>query len=104
MSTGIFRAMWTLVAVSLALPAWNQVPAGQGVAPDRPEPYVAEFTIISVKTLADGTTLTQEFTEVQAWDSRGRTLTVIISLPESNDETPKTRFGASYPANGISSA
>jgi len=103
MSTGIFRAMWTLVAVSLALPAWNQVPAGQGVAPDRPEPYVAEFTIISVKTLADGTTLTQEFTEVQAWDSRGRTLTAITSVPESSVETPTTRVRVSDPANRISS-
>jgi hypothetical protein len=110
MSAGVFRASWSLVAVSLALPAWSQVSAGPSVGPDGagarsgPEPYVAEFTITTVKPLANGTTLTQKFTEVQAWDVHGRTMTAITNVPASSDENPTTKVRVSDPVTRISSS
>jgi hypothetical protein len=98
-----------LAAISFALPAWSQLSAGQSVllngaaARSVPEPYVAEFKITTVKTLADGTTLTQEFTQVQAWDGQGRTMTAITSVPASSDETATTKVRVSDPVTRISS-
>jgi len=109
MSTFILRALWILVSVSLAQPAWNQIAEAQDIARNnpaaqsRPQPYVVEFTITSVKTLANGTTLTEEFTEVQERDSRGRTLTAISKVPESSEEPLTTRVRVSDPANRVSS-
>ena len=110
MRADFFRTLFAVVFISSALPAWNQASTEKGVSPKsaavrgRPEPYVAEFAITSVKTLEDGTTLTQESTEVQAWDSRGRTLTATTTIPESGDETPTTRVRVSDPANRSSSS
>jgi hypothetical protein len=110
MSAVIFRALLIFVAGSFALSAWSQVSAGQNVVPkgaaasSEPEPYVAEFKITNVKTLADGTTLIQEFTEVQAWDARGRTMTAITTVPASSEETATTKVRISDPANRISAA
>jgi hypothetical protein len=110
MSAGVFRVLRILAAVSFALSAWSLVSAGQSVAPsgaasgNEPEPYVAEFKITTVKTQADGTTRTQEFTEVQAWDAQGRTMTAITSVPASSDETATTKVRVSDPVTRISSA
>jgi hypothetical protein len=110
MSARVFRALRILAAVSFALSAWSQVSAGQSVLPNGtaarslPEPYVAEFRITTLKTSADGTTLTQEFTEVQAWDAQGRTLTAITSVPATSDETPTTKVRVSDPVTRISSS
>jgi hypothetical protein len=110
MSAGIFRALRTLAAASFALLVCSHVSAGQSVTPNgaaadnAPEPYVAEFKITTVKTLADGATLTQEFTEVQAWDGHGRTMTAITSVPASSDQTPTTNVRVSDPGNRISAA
>jgi hypothetical protein len=109
LSAGVFRVLRFLVAVSFALPAWSQLFAGQSVLPNGaaarsvPEPYVTEFKITTVKTLADGTTLTEEFTEVQAWDGQGRTMTAITSVPASSDETATTKVRVSDPVARISS-
>jgi hypothetical protein len=109
MSAGVFRVLRILGAAGFALSAWSQVSAGQSGLPSGaaaasvPEPYVAEFKVTTVKTLADGTTLTQQFTQVQAWDAQGRTLTAITSVPASSDETPTTKVRVSDPVTRISS-
>ncbi|HWG19048.1 MAG TPA: hypothetical protein VG225_00875 [Terracidiphilus sp.] len=43
-------------------------------APQKPQPYTAEFKITRVQTLADGTTITNEGTEIRARDSAGITM------------------------------
>jgi len=75
----IQRAM-TLVAVAgLALPAWGQVtsqPARSHASVRAAKaPYTAEYKITHVQTLADGTTITRETTEIKALDSQGRRMT-----------------------------
>lgn len=42
--------------------------------PQQQTPFTAEFKIVTVRTLANGTTITQESTELQAADSQGRHL------------------------------
>lgn len=109
MRAGIPRVLTTFMAGSVVLSALGHAFAGQSVVPNGtpvrsgPEPYVAEFTITTVKTLANGTTLTQEFTEVQAWDAHGRTMTAITNVPASSDETPTTKVRVSDPVTRISS-
>jgi hypothetical protein len=70
-------------ALSLAVLAWPagaQISAGLsaegGPAPPLHhfQPYTAEFKIMQVQTLADGTTITSEGTEIRARDSAGTTM------------------------------
>jgi hypothetical protein len=55
-------------------------------------PYTAEYKISSVKTLANGTTITHESTEVRALDSEGRVMTSRTTIPVSGDQTARTHF------------
>ena len=50
-------------------------------------PYTAEFRITHVQTLADGSTITRETSEVHARDSQGRTLTISSTTPAPEDQT-----------------
>lgn len=59
-----------------------------GLAPQLP--YTAEYKITRVQTLADGTTITHESTEVVAVDSHGRRMTATTPLPADGDQTPNT--------------
>ncbi len=52
-------------------------------------PYTAEYKITHVQTLADGTTITRETTEVKALDSQGRRMTATTT--SSADREPTTR-------------
>jgi hypothetical protein len=86
-------------AVMSLLPASSQVSMNQTVTvqmsnPGRTTrlPYLAEFKTTQVRTLADGSTVTDESTEVVAVDSQGRRLTATTTAPSSGDVTPKTRF------------
>jgi hypothetical protein len=69
-------ALWLAV---LACPAGAQIGAGllaeRGPAPPPHQfhPYIAEFRITHVQSLADGTTITSEGTEIRARDSAGIT-------------------------------
>lgn len=56
-----------------------------------PQPYTAELKIISVLTLANGTTITRETTEIHAVDHNGRTLTLTKELPGSPERPALTR-------------
>ncbi len=51
-------------------------------------PYTAEYKITQVQTLADGTTITHETTEIKALDSQGRRMTATIVT--SGDRAPTT--------------
>src|ERR1700679_1812479 len=58
----------------IAFPAFGQGGIGSGNAVQRvPHPYTAKFQITSEQTLANGTTITRESTELQIRDSEGRT-------------------------------
>lgn len=64
-------------------------------------PYTAQFKTTTVKTLADGTTITREFTETRARDSQGRTMSsrnnpnpLVATLP------PFSSFNVHDPVEG----
>jgi hypothetical protein len=61
-------------------------------------PYTAEYRITRVKTLADGSTITQESTEVVAVDSQGRRMESTTTVPQSADQTPRTHVSVFDPA------
>lgn len=106
---GSVCGMLALVAIC-SLPA-----AGQGVRnrPSRVEmahprvarlPYTAEYTITTVKTLANGTTITKEYTEVRAMDLQGRLMAAKTSVPLSGDQTARTHIGVIDPVARINSS
>lgn len=91
------------VAAGLALPVPGQVAKSKTTtvtmgnsAPAARLPYTAEYKITRVKTLADGSTITQESTETIALDSQGRRMTA-TTVPSSGDQTPKTHVSVSDP-------
>ena len=55
-------------------------------------PYTAQYKTIQVRTLADGTTITRETTEVVAVDSQGRRMTATTTVPWQRDQAPATHF------------
>jgi hypothetical protein len=91
-----------LVAV-LALPALSQAPKSRikniemTHARAARQPYTAEYKITRVKTLGDGSTITQESTEVVAMDSEGRRMTATTTVPLSGDQTPVTHVSVNDP-------
>ena len=58
----------------------------------RRQPYTAEYRVTRMKTLAGGTTITHESTEVRASDSEGRVMTSRTDIPESGGQTVRTHF------------
>lgn len=90
--------MLMLAAVAgLGLPAECQVAGSRpkSVAMGHPAqaarlPYTAEYKISSVKTLANGTTITHESTQVRALDSEGRMMTSNHVIRVSGDQTAPT--------------
>lgn len=93
------RSKWTMslagpmIAV-LSLPVFGQAPAKPTHARVNPAqtqtPFTAEFRIGSVRTLANGSTITHERTEVQAIDSQGRKMTATTEIGSSGDERTMT--------------
>ena len=55
-------------------------------------PYMAEFKTTQANTLADGSTVTHETTEVVAVDSQGRRMTATTTVPPLTDQTPSTQI------------
>ena len=71
---------------------------GSGTAAPRVfQPYTARFKVVSVQTLANGTTITHESTEIQAVDSEGRRLNVTIT-PASGQMPERSSYRVSDPA------
>jgi hypothetical protein len=98
-----------LVAVC-ALPSLGQAQQRQIThvqlrnAPVARLPYTAEYKTTHVKTLADGSTITQESSEVVAVDSQGRRMTATTTTPLNGDQTPKTRVMVFDPGTHTSSS
>jgi hypothetical protein len=79
------------VVGSLALPVFGQVSISTTASGHRAsQPYTAEFKITSERTLANGTTITQESTERQVKDAEGRILTVTIT--PASEQRPEHSF------------
>lgn len=102
---GCFLGILTFIAVlGLALSAAGQV-AGSHTKPITTGnhaqtarlPYTAEYKISSVKTLAGGTTITRESTEVRAMDSEGWVMFSRTTIPDSGDQTPRTHVQVTDP-------
>jgi hypothetical protein len=94
------------MVAGVALPAVSQLPAvrqeravptGSASQPAR-LPYTAEFKTTRVQTLADGSTITRESTEVLARDSQGRTFNLSSSISQSEDQTVHTSVNINDPA------
>ncbi|HEY1256214.1 MAG TPA: hypothetical protein VGF01_15670 [Terracidiphilus sp.] len=60
-------------------------------------PYTAEYKVTHTKTLANGSTISHESTEVVAVDAQGRRMTSTTAIPLSADQTPVTRITVSDP-------
>jgi hypothetical protein len=79
------RRNWNAVLAICALagfvfPVFGQSTLVSGnAAPHVPHPYTAKFQITSKQTLANGTTITRESTEIQVVDSEGRRLTALTT-------------------------
>ena len=102
---GRICGIFTLIAVAgWALPIAGQGQRSRSVtlstansAHTAQLPYTAEYKITHVKTLADGSTITQESTETVALDSQGRRMTATTTVPVSENQTPKTNVSVHDP-------
>jgi hypothetical protein len=98
------------LAAGLALPMASQIqrnrPARVEMAHPRVVrlPYTAEYKITTVKTLANGSTITKEYTEVRVMDSQGRLIASKTSVPLSGDQTARTHVGVNDPVARINTS
>jgi hypothetical protein len=91
------RCVWAGLIALAALPAMGQtmtVTGQSGVGCARcsqvqRQPYMAEFKLTHVQTLADGTTITRETKEIEAVDSQGRRLNANSMLLPGNAANPE---------------
>src|SRR5580698_8640269 len=94
--------------VLVAAVGWSLPISSQDLKPARPVgtvrpskvvrlPYTAEFRITRVQTLADGTTITHEATEVTARDSQGRTMSSSSSTSPTGDQAVQTNVNINDP-------
>ncbi len=67
-------------------------------------PYTAQYKTTQVKTLANGTTISHETTDVVAVDSEGRRMNAYTTTPQSADQTPTTRVTVFDPVARTSSS
>src|SRR5271163_1474335 len=90
----IDRATMLVAVAGLAFPVSGQVVRSHTPVTTRTNvraaktPYTAEYKITHVQTLADGTTITRETTEVKALDSQGRRMSATTIA--SGDRAPQT--------------
>lgn len=87
-----FSAM-SLGALALVASSGLGQQAGDSSALQRRRaPYTAEFRTTTVRILTDGTTITRQTKQVEAVDSRGRTLRLTSNVP-TTDGQPENVFG-----------
>jgi hypothetical protein len=88
------------VLAAVGLPVLGQATAKPTHARVNPgqTPFTAEFKVSSVRTLANGTTITQESTEVEAVDSQGRRMTATTASQLGGEE--RTSITVFDPAAG----
>ena len=110
METRIFPLLMALTISSCTAAVLGQATNGQPVAASRatvhngPTPHTAEFRISNVRTLANGTTITKESTEVRAIDAQGRSMSAFTNIPTAPEETTVTSFSVVDPVAGTSTS
>jgi hypothetical protein len=67
------------------------------------QPYTAEFKITTVRTLANGTTITRESTEIRAMDRDGRSLNLTKDAQANAERPAVTRAHVHDPVEGTDS-
>jgi hypothetical protein len=93
----------TLVAAAQETSVRQQRALPPGVAAKQARlPYTAEFKNTRVQTLADGSTITHESTEVMARDAQGRTLTIHTSEAGMESNVTQTSSTVYDPATRTS--
>ncbi len=105
MRGSILRLLTLAAAAGLTLPAAAQAPRTRTTTVEMSNsfraarlPYTAEYKTSRVQRLADGTTISHEFTEVIAVDSQGRRMTATTNNSAAADQTPVTRVTVFDPA------
>jgi hypothetical protein len=88
--------------VLLAQSSLNPVKPGNRT-PHPSEPYTAEFKITHVQTLANGTTITRDTTEIEARDSQGRSLRSTTDQTAEMGGAAETRVNVNDPMGGTQS-
>ena len=93
---GSVCGMLALIAM-VALPVLGQTPAAQTspAAISKPFPiarlpYMAEFKILLVRALPNGTAVTHESTVITVRETQGRHMTATTAIPTSADQTATT--------------
>ncbi|MDR3750227.1 MAG: hypothetical protein P4K94_01945, partial [Terracidiphilus sp.] len=99
MHGSICGVLMLVTAAGLAMPVMSQVSTSQAGATANSKtslparlPYMAEFKILRVQTLAGGTAITHESTVVTARDAQGRQMTATTVIQPSADQLPITHF------------
>ncbi len=103
MRMNAYRSLAVFTFVALAYPVWGQVsssPANPNPAPQVRQAYSADFKITTVRTLADGTTITRQTTETDAQDSQGRRMHAVTELTPQSNQAPGTFVYANDPVDG----
>lgn len=105
MRMSIRRFLATFTLVVLAYPVCGQVGTGSAnpncnCNTQVRQAYTADFKITSVRTLADGTTITRETTETDAQDSQGRHMHALTELTPQTGMAPGTFVNANDPVDG----
>jgi hypothetical protein len=103
-----FQDVFAAIAIAvLLLPALGQTPPARVVSrtrlkpvPQPQAPFTAELKVTDVRTLANGSTLTRESTEVRAADSLGRVMTAITRVPPNDDGRTTTTVNVVDPLAG----
>ena len=72
-------------------------------SPHTPEPFTAEFKTTTLQTLADGTTITREVTEIQARDSEGRSMRSTTGPMIGGEGASPTQTTVNDPVGGVQS-
>ncbi len=100
---GSICGVLTLVAVAgMALPLASQVERGRTrVEMAHPHmvrlPYTAKYKVTHTRTLANGSTITHESSEVVAVDAQGRRMSSSTIVPLSDEQTPVTHISVNDP-------
>ncbi len=102
----LYRLMTMLAVASAALQVSGQCVASRTtttpcrVQPANDQPYTAEFKITNVQTLANGTTITHESTEVVARDSQSRRMNSTTEVQGFGLHAPFTHVNVNDPVAG----
>lgn len=101
---GCFCGLLALTTV-MVLPVFGQrTAAAPRHSTQLQVPYTTEFKDTNVRTLANGTTITSESTEVRAVDSKGRTLVSMTGFVASGGQKRKTYVTVTDPVAGTSTS